>query len=737
MTAVLVAERYAVRARGLTSADAARLLPVAAGFSAVLSIALVSVKLWRTPHFAYAPTVVMWALSTFGASLVCRVLLRRASRSSPKVVNARGLTSWLLAIELGLIMLPVPVLLLVKSVPEEDMTGWLWPLVNKRWLLALYNLSIATFLLLPVAIEHWRSRACADADISAAILERPVAPVHRVTAIGGALVMFAWCWFVAGMPWHLERHHRSIEWHEQMHFGALQAISKGYLPAVGPAATPYGPGSQVLTYSLAKLMGPLDLVSIRQAWVAQHLIAVLLVGLAAWWWLGIVPALAVMCLAIAYSPLAFFYTLADGTYTGFFGWANPLRYLAPLIVVPAVARAAMQDSKGAMFGLLGGIWGIGAWLAQESLTTTTTAVALVLMLLCLTRTVPAPRAVRIARNLVIGFACVVIPVIGYYAAHGAARMLLQAYFAYPRAVAAGFGNDWWPPQDVASPARLSYYLTLPFLIGCAIPTLWRLPEVRLVTPLDERRTRFLAFVCVQLVCYQTALLRSDSTHLMNAMIALPFVLVLGFIDLPRWVGQSIGRWQVRIAFVLIAAIVYPGVWLTADLHALRAPLRRFQAISPAAEAGRERAAVSFSRTRPLAPDEPIFLGDPALSVREFDTFASDLRAVIGARKTYVVRLGSIAGSWIAGGLIEFVADLTPAPHPLGGDLFTFNDQVRSHIADHIAAHPSDYEAFIGPSWTDPEARAFLESHAGAVKLEERLGDSTVCILLSSIVSSRP
>ena len=41
---------------------------------------------------------------------------------------------------------------------------------------------------------------------------------------------------------------------------------------------------------------------------------------------------------------------------------------------------------------------------------------------------------------------------------------------------------------------------------------------------------------------------------------------------------------------------------------------------------------------------------------------------------------------------------------------------------------------MGPSLTEPEARAFLEAHAGAVTMERRLGGATVYILLSRVSS---
>ena len=277
---------------------------------------------------------------------------------------------------------------------------------------------------------------------------------------------------------------------------------------------------------------------------------------------GLLPAAAVTLLALTYSPIAFYYTIADGTFAGFYGWANPLRYLAVVLIVPCLASEAYESRKRSLYGrwliTLGIVWGLSAWIAQENLSMTLVAGGMLLTLLWLTRTIRPGPAIRILVYLAMGFACVAIPVLLYYAFHGAAREFLRNYFLNPRAVAMGFSNMWWPVQDAALPERYSYYFTLPFLIVLACCTLWRLRPLRLESPLDFRRVRFLAFVCVQLVCYQTALFRSDNAHLRNTMIALPFVLVLGFWDLPQWLTTA--RWQrvaVRGVFVVLVLAIYP------------------------------------------------------------------------------------------------------------------------------------------------------------------------------------
>jgi hypothetical protein len=707
-------------------AGLARMLPWVVGASAAASIVLVEYKVWRTPHFPHVAIVVELALAAFVASLLIAFLGRRLASSWSGTAD-HAAASWLAAFEIGILLLPVAVVLLARGVPEDQITGWAFPFVNKRWLIALYNIAIATVLVLPVAIERWRSRAT-----SVAYYEAPasvaLAPERSwLVVIGGQAVIAALGWFLAGPPWHLERHHRVIDWHEQLHFGPLQAIWKGYLPFVGPAATPYGPGSQMLIYDWMKLSGSFDIVSFRTAWAIQQFIAVLAVGAAACWWLGAIPAVAVLLLSFTYSPIAFFQTAPDGTWAGLYGWSNACRYLGPLLVVPAVAGLAVRRTTVAAVVLLGAVWGAAALLSQENLTSTGTATVLLLVLLCLTRTIPLSRACRVLGQLLVGFACAVLPMLAYFAWHGAAGEFLRTYFFFARAVVAGFSNSWWPVQDGARPDRISYFMTLPFLLGCGVCALWRLPSLALAGPLDHARARFLAFVCVMLVCYQTALLRSDAAHLMNTMIALPFLIVLGVTDLPAWLApRTASRWAVRVAFVVLVVVVYPTVRVAAQWRRFTVPVARFETPATRGPVETTDSRVEYRRVTPLLANEPRVVDGGTVSMPQYLNFVTDVRSLIGNRKTYFLQIG-----WTTtGALIAFLGDLDIAPHPLGGELLNLNDEVKASVASDIRMHPQNYEAFIGPSLTDPEARAFLESHPDAQRIERKLGDSTVHILLS-------
>jgi len=716
---------------------AVRLLPYTTTLTAFVSVGLVTIKHWRQPTFPHVASVLGWAVAAVVVAALAKWVLSRLVKSAPSIGSGAAV-SWIVALQLGVVLLVIPMLLLTVSMAEDDIPGWLFPVLNKRWLIALYDIAILTVVVFPVAVERWRPAKDADAVFAEPRpqpAERPTVRrrwVSRITDMIGIIAVVAASWYFAGPPWNLERHHRVIDWHEQLHLGSLQAISKGYLPYIGPASTVYGPGSQILTYEVMNRSGHFDIVSFRTTFAASAFLALLAVSVAAYWWLGILPAAAVMLLAFTYSPIAFYYTLSDGTFAGFYGWANPLRYLAAVLVVPSLARAAYESRKGPLnvrwLVTLGIVWGAGAWMAQENLSMPLVASGLLLTLLWLTRTIRLGPAIRSLIYLAVGFASVAIPILLYYAFHGSAREFLRNYFLNPRAVAMGFSNMWWPAQDSALPERYSYYFTLPFLLALASCTLWRLRPLRLESPLDFRRVRFLAFVCVQLVCYQTALFRSDNSHLRNTMIALPFVLVLGFWDLPQWLTTV--RWQrvaVRGVFVVLVLTIYPVVRLQTWESLIMAPMSRFKAPPPLLTPSpiRDDERVAFKRTTRLLSDEPMLAPGSGLSVRSFLDLASELHETVGQRKTYIGPLGSVYT-----GLLYFMADLTPAPYPLDLETMTINGNMRALVIDHMRKHPEDYECFIGTSLSETEAEVFLEAHPDALTLTRQLGPTMIYVLLA-------
>jgi hypothetical protein len=546
-------------------------------------------------------------------------------------------------------------------------------------------------------------------------------------------------WYFAGPPWHLDRHHRSLDWHEQAHLGSLQAIAKGYLPFIGPASTQYGPGAQVMMYGVMRAVGQFDLPAFRTSWAVFQALGLFIVAGLAYFWIGLLGVVAVVPLALAYSPLVFYATLPDGTFGGYYGWANPLRYAGTLVTVPALAALVSDDrftvSRVSWRAIgLGVVWAFSAWVAQENLTTTVAAGGLLLLVLWSTRTSTGPRILRVLRDVAVGVTCVAALVLGYYAWHGALGAFTYNYFLVPRAVAAGYSNIWW--ADTLSPNRRTYYFAIPFLLGLAVCVIWRVPAMT-VQPLDFRRRRLLAFVCVQLACIQTALLRSDSEHLIGTLAALPFVLVLGLVDLPLFMARTWPRRAiVATGFLLAVWAVFPAITMVHWNQLLMTPIAKLAPRNDAVPLPMKYGSrVGFKRATRWLADEPTLAVGSGLSMHEFLDFASDLHDLVGARKTYVASVSggctmTVRRDCVWAGAMLFMADLTPASYPLDRDTMTFNEALRRIASEHIRDHPREYDCVIVSSLEASEARAFMSGHPDAAVVRRRLGRHPVYVLMS-------
>lgn len=425
------------------------------------------------------------------------LLLRPSSKFKSEAVSAYVIASYL-----GLALLFVPTFLLVWRTPYESLTWITYPFLNKQWLFALYWLAMATFLVFPhlarrlmdagvqepMPTRHAvrypanapkkKAAPAVPSDISHETLESAAendgadrsgenASGRWRVAVKITLALLLAVYF-AGPPWHLDRHHRAIDFHEQVHLGPLQAISKGYLPYVGPASTQYGPGSQLATYFFMKLTGHFDIVSFREANACFHFITLLVFCLVAFLWLDIWAALVVLLLGLAYSPLHFFTWNPDGTLGGFYGWANGFRYLGVLVVVPLLGMLVTAPRKSRFPGwpaiALGAVCGLFCWLAQENLSTTVAAGVLLLVLLWLTETASLENIGRVSLSVTLGFIAFWLPLLVYYSTQGAAGEFLRDYFLVPRLVAAGFQNTFWSsgPTD---PQVNAFYFTAALIIA--------------------------------------------------------------------------------------------------------------------------------------------------------------------------------------------------------------------------------------------------------------------------------
>jgi len=507
----------------------------------------------------------------------------------PKRFSAQGVKSYAFAIQLGVLLLVVPAFVMVLKLPYDYMQWYGYGFLNKRWIFTFYWVAAATFLLFPSFFSYLlkpqaRTTPAPLPAGDAADSARSTGSAHPSRAwlrgAGKMALALTLAWFFAGPPWHLERHHRPIDFHEQVHLGPLQAIDKGYLPYIGPASTQYGPGSQLATYLFMKGVGHFDIVGFREGTALLHLVTMIGFCLIAFSLLNVWPAVVVLLLGLAYSPLDFFLWGPDGTFAGFYGWGNGCRYLGVLIVIAGLAWLAQSERKRwvtiCLALGLGFVWGLFSWLAQENLSSTVMGAGLLMILLWLTGTASPRTLLHLGFSVCCGFVVFWAPVLSYYASHGAAREFVRFYFLVPTMVVRGFSNTPWPKTDTLE--ANAFYFMGPFLIIVGMCTLCDPRKLRLIRPLPPARVRLLGFLLALVASYPSALFRSDSSHLLNTLIALPFVIFLACWDLPNWLAAGRpARWTLRIAAILVAFYAFPLRTFLPDIlgRVVLRPLARF------------------------------------------------------------------------------------------------------------------------------------------------------------------
>lgn len=140
--------------------------------------------------------------------------------------------------------------------------------LDKRWESTAYLLgTLAPMLLLVAAARvlavgrgHPRSwRAWLRGVTAMGRVTEVTAPsVGRATVLRvglGVASAVALAYYFYGPPWYLDRYTGVIDYHEDIHFGGLQAMAKGHVPYIGPAAIQYGPGAQLLSYLYMQHVG--------------------------------------------------------------------------------------------------------------------------------------------------------------------------------------------------------------------------------------------------------------------------------------------------------------------------------------------------------------------------------------------------------------------------------------------------------------------------------------------------
>ena len=619
---------------------------------------------------------------------------------------------WLaLAVWFPTLLVPVYLKAIGTLPPSVQWLGYGY--LDKRWETSAYLLGTLAPMLLLVAAARVLAVGRGHPQSWVTAPSVSLATVLRV-ALGVASAV-ALAYYFYGPPWYLDRYTGGIDYHEDLHFGGLQAISEGHLPYIGPAAIQYGPGAQLLSYLYMHDIGTFSVLGARESWALFHWLGATIFFAAVFLALGYVRGLvASLAAALIYPTLQLFGFEPGGTWGGFFGWANILRSagaFALLLLLPAVIRRCPSRYGFAAGAALGLLWGASSYVAQENLLGGVIGALALSALLLLSRTSSAPAVGTALLAVLAGFTLVWLPALVYYAVAGVLDRFVWLYFLVPLSVANGYSNTAFY-EGLASPWGPMFYI-FPFVLAAlALLSVLRFRPLGIAIEWSRARTLLVTTLVTTIALYSGALLRSDTPHLIGTMLPVPALLIVVATTLPRVVGASRRTTLVVAGAALVATasvLVPPSAFdLSGIMARLEAPYLDRQRlaeepppVTPTTAAGM-RVGVGLS-------DAPICCMQSTASMPTFVLLMDRIHAIVGDRVTYVVDFPDAYP-----GLIYFVADLDPAPIPL--EKFTMiltQPQRLAFLADFEERVLPQTEALLTSSLSADETRSFLTRYKDA------------------------
>jgi hypothetical protein len=690
-----------------------------------------------------APRPILWLSLGAATASLCLAGVARFGRLNLLRIDAADSNHELVGAVIGALVVLVPLSLVPLSLfiwrKTDDSTIVLFPpLVDRRYLVAAYYLvvlGVPLALLLGARIA--KPTRAGDTRGTGGI---PGIEAHhglagrRLRPLLLAIAGIATATYFYGPPWGARAMGGPIDYHETVHFTGLQAIQIGDLPYIGSASDQYGPGTQLFIFGWMKLIGDYDLSGFREAYAAQHWLAIAFVCLLVLFILPRRAALMSLALAVLVFPTFQIFGFDDGGYNGFFGWGNVGRYSGLLLLGLALPHLLLTAHRNRLlFGVLGVAWGITCLAAQESLLGGLLVGAAVVTALLLSASVQRRDLRSPLLALGAGWATVVVPVMLVYLGHGEFGQLLRNYFLGPVGVANGWSNTtWWQP----GPWHRTYLLLPAFTLLCGLIAVGRLRPLAIVRPWSRERGVLFGCFAAAAVAQAGAFLRSDMPHLFNVMLVTPILVGATAAQ----AGQLLGLRNVASRSLVAAGVVAVGVailpWsssLPLARDRLTAPLSARTVHLDQAGEGNALPGVAGRRLGPGYRGLPQCCNPPDVSVGDFVYLANQLRLVIGDRRTYV----STSVPDYQPGLWYFMADLHPFDLPLEPTSMAFD---RDKVAENLRAlgdrgRPLDAVVTSDPMSEDSRiAIERLGSHAMASSFP--YAGTTVQVFLASRDSGR-
>ena len=674
-----------------------------------------------------------------------------------------------------------PLLLIVayyraKSTLPSSVVWISFGYLDKRWVTACYLIgALAPILLIiaaarvliagrahPVSWRAWLSelaparRPARQADDEAGDQARPggagaadAVPkgwwgASWIGVAVGVLTALGLAYYFYGPPWYLNRTSGAapISLQETVFLSGIQAISKGATPYIGPAAVQYGPGTQLLSSLYMRHIGTFSVVGFRESWAlfewAGASIFFVVLFLALGYGRGLAATLMTALIYPALQLVGFGF-LTGNSYSGFFGWANPLRYagaISLVLLLPAVIRRAPAWRGLTGAAVLGLLWGALSYLAQENLIAGAVGALVIGVLLLLSGTATWRSVWTSLLAVLGGFVVSWLPALAYYAAKGVLVRFLDLYFLITRAVAEGYSNTPYGGVDPTA-SQIAYnapwkalFYVLPFLLALlAVLAVVQFRPFRIAMEWSGQRIMVVALLVTTILMYQGALLRSDADHLTGTLLVLPALVVTLATLLPRLLGA-----HRRATLVIAGALVVAASFALLPPHAYKPSRVGAEAVAPYHD--RQRLAAE-----PAPPGPSTVAGQRvgaglggitdccrrgAETMGEFIALMNQIHAIVGGRTTYVA---GFSGGYP--GLVYFAADLRPAPVPMDLRTMVFTTaQLRTYMHAFRTSVLPRTQALVTRHLTATEAREFLRLYPQARKIALKYQGRPYYVLLA-------
>ncbi len=592
----------------------------------------------------------------------------------------------------------------------------------------------------------------ADQQASAACDTAP-RPRGRIRALlpvaAGLVTALGLAWYAVGPPWYLSQTPAPISHQEEVVLIGLQAVAKGHLPYVGVASVQYGPGTQVTVYWLMRHLTSFSVVGFREAWALLVWAGVSLLFAVFFLAFGYARGLAAAVLsALVYPALHQVAFQPGGSFNGYFGWASPLRYvglIALVLLLPAAVRRCPSWPGAVAGAVLGALWGLTSYLAQENLAGGAIG-ALAVGALLLFSGSARWRPVWTALTAVgAGFLVIWTPILVFYAAHAQLTEFLRQYFLFPQAVAAGANDTPWGGFNHApSPYTHLFYL-LPFLLaGLALLAVVRFRPLGIATGWPPERVKLLVTVLATALLYEGALLRSDASHLTGTLLMVPALAIITATELPRLLGarrpltaadqarppnpgrptpadrpRPVGPGR-RALLVLAGAALAVGPFTLLPSGAYPPSSLRSWAAAPyldrhrlaAAPAAATPTTLAAQRVGPGLDRAPRCCQGAPVPMPAFIRLMQQIHTTVGNRPAYVADFPDEYP-----GLVYFGADLNPAPISADPDSSIETEpELQAFLADFRTRVLPQTQAVLTDSLKAPEAQFFLNKYPNSQRI---------------------